>query len=146
MPTAARLFAAICLAALGYLTSEVIKSVMPESTAFGIFSMVNAVIGFACGWVIVGSRAGRGISAAISNGITGTVALVLLGLGVQAINEMVRLAMRRRFDGPMEAFAAIFEISIDFGAILFAPSVLILLVIGAIGTGLVSEFAARNYR
>ena len=67
-------------------------------------------------------------------------------LSNQLALALVRLAMRRRFDGPMEAFAAIFEISIDFGAILFAPSVLILLVIGAIGTGLVSEFAARNYR
>lgn len=146
MPTAARLFSAICLAVLGFLVSELIKGVMPERTAFGIFSLLNAGIGAVVGWVVVGSRAGRGLSAGISNGITGTVALVLVGLGVQAINEMVRLAMRNRFDGPVEAFAAIFEIAIEYAAILVDGGIIGLLIVGALITGVVSEFAAKNFR
>ena len=146
MPTAARLFAAICLAVLGYVVSEVIKSVMPESTVFGIFSYVNTVIGALCGWYIVGSRAGRGTAAGISNGFTGMVSMVMIGLAVQAINEMVRLANRHRYDGPMEAFASVFELAIEYGSIMVEVSVILTLVVGAVVTGLVTEFAARNYR
>ncbi|MFZ5963934.1 TrgA family protein [Thalassococcus sp. BH17M4-6] len=146
MPTAARLFAAICLAILGFVVSGMIKQVMPPSTNFGIFSYVNAFIGLVCGWVIVGSRAGRGTAAAISNGFTGMVAMVLIGLGVQAINEMTRLAMKHRFDGPVEAFAAIFELGIEYGSIMLTAPIVLTLFVGAIVTGLVTEFAARNYR
>ncbi|WP_146587826.1 TrgA family protein [Puniceibacterium confluentis] len=146
MPTAAKLFSAVCLAILGYLVSEAIKPLMPEGTGFGIFSYLNATIGFFCGWVIVGNRAGRGVSAAISNGLTGMFAMVCIGLFVQAVVQMVDMAMRHRFSGPVEAFAAVFEIAIEYGGIMMHSSVLILLLVGALVTGFVSEFAARNYR
>ncbi len=146
MPTAAKLFAAICLAALGYVVSESIKPLMPEGTGFGIFSLLNAGIGFLCGWLVVGKRAGRGVSAAISNGLTGTFALVCVALFVQACVKMVDMAMHRRFDGPVEAFAAIFEIAIGFGGVMATVPVLLQLLIGALITGIVSEYAARNYR
>jgi hypothetical protein len=146
MPTAARLFAAICLAILGFIVSEQIKGLMPEATAFGIFSMLNAGIGAICGWVIVGSRGGRGWSAGISNGFTGTVAMVIAGLGVQAINEMVALSMKHRYDGPVEAFVAVFEIGIKYGGIMLDTGVITTLLIGAIATGIITEIGARNYR
>jgi hypothetical protein len=38
----------------------------------------------------MGPRAGRGTTAAINNGLTGVFVLMLWGVGVQAINEMVR--------------------------------------------------------
>ncbi|KMK67541.1 TrgA family protein [Puniceibacterium sp. IMCC21224] len=146
MPTAAKLLSALCLAALGYYVSEMIKQVMPESTAFGVFSYVNAALGAICGWRIVGSRAGRGLSAGISNGLTGVVALVFWGIFVQACNEMVRLAMINRFDGPMEAFAAVFELGIKYGQIILTGPIIGTLVVGALIVGLVGEFAASRYR
>lgn len=146
MPTAAKLFSALCLAALGYIVSGLIVEVMPESTAFGYFFYVNAALGAIIGWRVVGSRAGRGMSAGISNGITGTAALVFVGLFVQACNEMVRLAMINRFDGPMEAFAAVFELGIKYGTIMATGPIIAALVMGAIATGLMAEFAASRYR
>lgn len=146
MPTAARLFAAICLAILGFVASEMVKDLMPPETAFGIFSYVNAGIGLICGWSIVGSRGGRGWSAAISNGFTGMVAMVMIGLGLQAIREMVALSMKHRYDGPVEAFVAVFEIAIKYGAVMLDVQLITTLLVGAIITGLVSEFGARNYR
>ncbi|WGW03172.1 TrgA family protein [Tropicibacter oceani] len=146
MPTAAKLVAALCLAALGYAISELIKTLEPASTDFGIFSIVNALLGLICGWVIIGGRAGRGQAAAVSNGITGTVALVFWGLFIQGGNEMLRLAMRNRFDGPVEALAAIFEIMIDFGQVLLNPMVIGGLICGALVTGYLSEIAAGRWR
>jgi hypothetical protein len=146
MPTAAKLFAAICLAALGYAASEIIKTLMPASTDFGMFSIVNTVLGFVCGWMIVGGRAGRGQSAAISNGFTGTVALVFWGLFIQACNEMTRRSFARKYDNPMEAIGAVFEIGIEYGQTMLDAKLILLLLAGGIVTGMVAEFAARRWR
>jgi hypothetical protein len=146
MPTAAKLVAALLLGALGLVASEVIKTILPASTDFGMFSLVNTAIGFVCGWIIVGNRAGRGFSAAISNGFTGMVALVFWGLFVQAANEMTRLAMRHRYDGPVEALADVFQIMVDYGAQMLNAQLLLLLLLGSIGVGLLSEIASRHWR
>lgn len=146
MPTAAKLIAAICLAALGFAVSELIKTQMPASTGFGRFSLVNAVIGFACGWIVVGGRAGRGFAAGISNGFTGVVALVFWGLFTQAANEMVIRSMKNRYDGVVEAFAAVFELCVRFGENLINLPVIVSLLIGAFLTGYLSEIAARHWR
>lgn len=146
MPTAAKLVAALCLAALGFGVSELIKTLMPASTAFGIFSIINAGLGLVIGWIVVGNRAGRGQAAAVGNGITGVVALVFWGLFVQAVNEMVEEAMKHQYDGPVEAFAATFEIMVDFGEVLLNPTVLLALICGALVTGFFSEIAAGRWR
>ena len=61
MPTAARLMAALCLAVVGLVVSEMVKPLMPESTDFGYFVQVNIVLGLGVGWFVMGRRAGRGI-------------------------------------------------------------------------------------
>lgn len=146
MPTAAKLVAALSLAALGYLASEMVKTLMTERTAFGSFSLLNAGLGFLCGWIVIGSRAGRGMAAAVSNGLTGVVALVFWALFIQSVAEMVRLSLARRYDSPVEAFAAIFEIMVAYGTVLLNGSLIVLLLVGALVCGLLAEIGARRWR
>lgn len=146
MPTAARLVAAVLLAALGWILSDLIRPLMPEGTAFGQFNYVNAFIGVCVGWIAVGSRAGRGIVPAINNGLTGVVLLFIWGLAVHSCYEMFRLAMRNRYDGPMEAITAIFLIASEFGLMIATAPVLITAVIGALVVGLLTELASRHWR
>jgi hypothetical protein len=146
MFTAARLIAALCMAALGYIGSQYVHRLLPDILNFGILDYVNAGLGFLCGWLIVGPRAGRGMSAAISHGITGTAALIFWGLFVQSLNEMVHLSLRHRYHGAMEAAAAVFEIMVDYGALLLDPGFILLAVVGAVVTGFLTEVAARNWR
>lgn len=146
MPTAAKLVAALLLAGLGYGVSEIIKTLMPPSTDFGAFSIVNAVIGLLCGWIVVGGRSGRGQSAAISNGFTGTIALVFWGLFVHSCNEMVSNAFARKYHSMFEATIAIFEIGIDYGQKMLDVKVVLILLTGGILTGMIAEFAARRWR
>jgi len=145
MPTASRLVAALCLAALGWFVSELVKALIEEDTNFGHFTLVNTCLGVLVGWIVVGSRAGRGYSSAVGNGITGVAALVFWALFVQAVNEMVRLSLRRRFDGVMEAINATFELFVEFAAYLADPSVLTALISGALITGILSEYADRRW-
>lgn len=146
MPTAARLVAAIALAALAYLISGMVMPLMPDSTDFGYFVPVNIFLGLACGWLVVGPRAGRGTTAAINNGLTGTFVLMLWGVGVQAINEMVRLAMRNRYDGAFEAIVAVFQIGAEYVVIIATVQIGVTLVIGAVICGLLTEYAGKRWK
>ena len=145
MPTAAKAIAAICLALLGYFASELVKTLLPEILYWGRFSEFNAGLGFLVGWVVVGRRAGRGTKDAIANGLTGVAALIFWSLFFNAANEMFQLSLKRRFDGPLEAFAAIFEIAIEYGETLVNPMMIVTFIIGALVTGYLSEFAARRW-
>lgn len=149
MPDGARLVGAITLAITAFLLCAPIMEVYEEvngTTNFGWFVEVNILLGILVGWISVGKRAGRGISAAITNGVTGVFLLVLWGLLVQAINEMSRLAMKNRYDGPFEAIAAIFEIGSGWGLLLLDNSILVIMVVGALVVGLLTEFAWRVWR
>ncbi|KAJ04679.1 TrgA family protein [Sulfitobacter mediterraneus] len=146
MPTAAKLTAAICLAAVGYILSLMVMPLMPESTDFGYFIQLNAVLGLFVGWLVMGRRAGRGTTAAINNGLTGVFVLMLWGVGVQAINEMIRLAMRNRYDGPFEAMVAVFQIGAEFAVIVITVPIVIVAVIASIISGLLVEFAHKHGR
>jgi len=145
MPTAARLVAAIFLAIVGWVASNTIRPLMPESTNFGYFNEVNLAIGFAVGWVVIGSRAGRGVSAAIGNGVTGAVALTFWGLFAQAGNEMLSRAMKLRYDGPTEAVVSIFEIGAEYFWIMATPQVLGTILIGGVVAAMAAEGAGRRW-
>lgn len=146
MPTAARLVGALCLCALAWILSQLIRPLMPEGTDFGAFDCVNAVIGLVVGWVVMGPRAGRGTVPAINNGVTGTAVLILWGLAAHSAYEMFRLAMRNRYDGVMEALTAIFLIASEFGLMIATLPVLGTAVVGAVIAGLLTEYAARTWR
>lgn len=146
MPDAARLVAALCLVLIAFIVTGQIIPLFDEGTDFGYFLWVNMGIGFLSGWIIMGKRAGRGITAAINNGVTGVVAMVFWGLFVQGVNEMVRLAMRNRYDGPFEAILAIFELSARYGMMMIQYNILITLLIGSVVAGLATEYAWRTWR
>jgi len=146
MPTAARLMAAICMAVVAFVISGMVKPLLPESTDFGYFVPVNIVLGLGVGWFVMGRRAGRGTTAAINNGLTGVFVLMLWGVGVQATNEMIRLAMRNRYDGAFEALVAVFQIGAEYAVIIATVSIGIVLVVSAVIAGLLTELAERKWR
>lgn len=145
-PTAARTTAAICLAILGWILSDQVRLLFPEGKAFGVFNQVNAGIGFLCGWFIVGTRAGQGYGHGVSHGLTGAASLVFWGLFIQAANEMTRLAMRHRYDGPLEAMAAVFEIGVEFGQMMLVQNILMTVFFGGIITGWLTEYVGRRFK
>lgn len=151
MPDASRLVAAVCLAVVAYFLSGIVMGIFEAHIEtpgynFGWFVQVNIVIGIFVGWVSMGPRAGRGVSNAVTNGITGVFLLVLLGLFVQSCNEMVKLAMKNRYDGAFEAIGAVFEIGAEWGLLLLTVPVGIILAAGAIISGLLTEYAWRTWR
>lgn len=146
MPTASRLVAAACLMVVAFLVSGMIMDNGEEGKAYGYFTHINLILGFLCGWIIMGKRAGKGWTAAVNNGLTGVVSLVFWGLFVQGTYEMFRLAMRHRYDGPFEALLAIFQIGVAYGEQLLAPEIIATLAFGALFSGILTEIAWRRWR
>ncbi|MEL6617792.1 MAG: TrgA family protein [Pseudomonadota bacterium] len=146
MPDAAKLVAALGLAILGFIVSGMIMPLFEEETNFGWFVWINVVLGALCGWMIIGRRAGRGITSAINVGLTGAAMMVFWGLFVQACNEMVRVAMKNRYDGPFEALIAVFEIGSEWALLMSTVPIWATLAIGGIVTGLLTEYAWRTWR
>jgi len=145
MPTAPKLIAALCFAGLGWVASDMIRPLFPEETNFGAFNYVNVVLGLLCGWIVTGPRVGSGWSDGISAGLTGVGALVFWGLFVQAFNEMLRLALDRKYDGPVEAILSVFQIGIEYGQMLINGPLIGTLIVGGIVIGLVAEWASHRW-
>lgn len=147
MPTAARLVAALSLAMLAFVVSGQVMPLLPEGKGVGPwFTPVNMAVAFLSGWIILGSRAGRGTVPGINNGLTGVVAMMFWELFVHSTDEMVRQAMRNRFDGPFEAIIAILYIGIDYGIMIATANIIITLVVGGVVAGLATEYAHRRWR
>ena len=108
--TASRIVAACLLGILAFVVSGQIKDAMPDTNEFGYLTEANMFVAALIGWLIMGRNVGGGISSAISNGLTSTAAAVFWALLLQASNEMLRLALLRRYDGPIEAVTAVFQI------------------------------------
>lgn len=144
MPTAAKLVAAICLAIVAVMASLEVMKAMPPTTAFGYFLPLNVVLALAVGWIWLGPNVGDGPSSGISYGLTSAAVLTFVALFLQAFNEMIRLAMRNRFDGPFEAFAAIFVEGLSFAQYFNMPIILVLVIGGAI-SGVIADWAGRRW-
>jgi hypothetical protein len=146
MPTAAKLIAALGLALVAFVVSGQVIPLMPEGFDFGWFTHVNVVLGLVCGWWIIGPRLGEGLVGAIMSGLTGMAVLVFWALFVQACNEMVRLAMDRRLNGPFDAIIETIQLMFDYGLLIAEWNILATLVIGGALTGLAAAAAARRWR
>lgn len=145
MPTAARLVAAVLLGALAWVASDIVRGLMPDHTRFGWFNWVNLALGILCGWVVIGNRVGLGYVASFATGLTGGVALFGWAVFIQSFNEMLRLALDRRYDGPMEAVVAIFQIGLDYVSYLGDIPLFGTLFFGSIIAGILAEFAHRRW-
>lgn len=139
MPTAARLAAALLMAALAFVASLLIMPLLPEGTDFGYFLHYNVVLGSMVGWVYLGGRAGHGFVPSLNNGLTGMALLVLAALLSQGAWEMFRLAQRLRYDGPFEAVAAVFTIALEYFFVIAVPGVWAVLIIGGGLAGVLTE-------
>ncbi|MFN3972509.1 MAG: TrgA family protein [Gemmobacter sp.] len=146
MPTAGRLFAAIAFIITGFLAAEAFKSVMPEGTPFGPFSLIVAAIGGLTGWIVMGPLAGRGYGASAGFGLRTSVTIVFWALLLFSIYQMIRLAMKMRYDGPMDAIIGVFALMFENGKLLLDPAVLMVLAVGGVLGGLLAEWAARRWR
>lgn len=140
MPTAGRLTAAVCFAALGLAFAFLSTPFFPEANAPWFWFPMSGALGLIVGWKVVGSRVGHGMAAGIGNGITGTVALMFWILFFTSFAEMIKKSMRHAYDDPVEAIVGVFEIMGEYAVQFADVSLGIFLAVSAVVLGFIVEF------
>jgi len=146
MPTGSKLMAALAFGFLAWFVSELTKPLLPDGTPVQVFSQVNAIIGIVCGWVVMGTRTGRGNRAAMGAGLTTAAAVTFWALFVHSAYQMLNASTRPgTYSGPVEAIVAIFEKALENGLLITKPLVIGTLIVGGMLCGLISEWASRRW-
>ncbi len=144
MPSAIRLAGLVIFGLMAWVVSEQIVATLPEGTYVGNFSKFNALIGAVLGWIFLNPRIAQRASGPIGAGITAAVAILIWGLMLHSIREMIKLALRKYYDGPVDAVVGVFQLMIDYGMQIATPTIIItILVFGIVGGLVCSEVAKR---
>ncbi|MFB9150234.1 TrgA family protein [Roseovarius ramblicola] len=145
MPTAGKLAAAIGLAVLGWIGSEMFRPLMDEGTDFGWFNYANAGIGAICGWRVTGRRLGYGYATGVSAGLTGMVALVFWAVFAQSLNEMLQRTLNGRITGVMNGLIEMFELATEYVMLLPDGPLIGVLLAGGFLVGALAEWVDRRW-
>ncbi len=146
MPTMSKLFAAILVAALGYVAADRVALHLPEEVPPGMLRPVMLVFGIFIGWRFLGRRVGDGYRSAMGLGLSAAVILVLVGLLWFSFFDMIKKAMRLYYGGnPFAALQDMFQIGLELSAHLVYPDVIAVLVLGGILAGVICEAVGRRW-
>lgn len=145
MPTAGKLVAAILFGVLAYYVTTLTVPLFPEGTQPRFLFVINIGAGVLMGWIVAGSRAGTGYSAALGYGITTGAVIAFWSLFGNSCLEMLERSLNNRYDGPVEAVVSIFELSIELGWLMATQSVVVVLLIGSIIAGLITDFIGQRF-
>lgn len=146
MPTAAKLFAAMVLAGVGALAAWLVLVHASDNLRAGFLPVLAAVVGIVGGWRVIGRQAGRGYTGAAAMGLQGVIYMVFWVLVLVSTAKMLTLAWSQRYKSPMEAVVDIFGQGIGYAQLMNVPSVIMVLILGGMMAGLVSEWAGRRWR
>ncbi len=150
MPTIPKLIAAVMVAFIAWIGSGLVKTevlAVYETYNFGWFVWLSVGVGLLCGWRVLGRHADGtvGLATAASVGVTAVAATVFWVLFLVSANEMLRLALARRFNGPVEAIQEIIPIAGEYGQFMMHTDIIVTLVVGGMIAGLLTNVAARHW-
>lgn len=146
MPTAAKLVSALLFGVIGYLAARAVIPAMPEGHSVGRLVPLSAGLGVVTGWLVMGGLVGRGLVAAAGQGLRTSVTLLFWVLVATAIVEMLRRALRKTYDDPMEAVVSVLELMLGNLLLAATPAVLGTLVLGGCVAGVLAELAHRRWK
>ncbi len=146
MPTAAKLIAAVALAAVMFMATLAYIPGLPEGTQTKWYTQIAALVGFICGWFLVGRAPDASIGEAMSAGVKGSAVACFWILMLVAGYVMLRRSMRMMYDGVFDAVLGVFDQFLEFGALIFVPEVLGWLFGGGAMVGLLARLAVRRWK
>ena len=146
MPTAGKLAAAFLFGAFAWYVSGLVLGLMEPGTEPPYYALVNAGIGALMGWIVAGSRARGPWMAAVSYGLTATLALIFWWLFLHSFYEMIVAAMRGLYGSdPTMAVVDVFRLMLDHAMLMNNSTVITTFVAGAVICGLLTEWVGRRF-
>lgn len=147
MPTGGKLIGAIVFAALAYFISDLIKPLLAdtEGTRVAWLSPVNALVGAAMGWTIMGKGAGKSYRQSFGYGVTTLAATVFWCLIVWSGYKMILRSMAMRYDGAVHALQGMAELFLSYARLAAADEVVIPALVGTLFVSWLTEFFAKRW-
>jgi hypothetical protein len=145
MPTAAKLASAFMFALLGLFAAELYIQGITTGERTTWLREGAAAISLICGWRVMGTLVGKGISDSIGAGIRTALTAVFFTLLAFSIYEMVVTSTKGNYDGPMEAMLAIFQIMLEKGRGLMTPEIVGTVLVGGALAGIAAEAVNRRW-
>jgi len=145
MPTGAKAVGAVGFMVVGWLLANAYVPHMPYEKPVGYLRELTGLIGIFTGWMVMGTSVGRGYLSAARSGWMTAIVLIFWALLAFSTWEMLLLAVKKHYEGPMEAFVAIFEIMLDRSLPLFSVDCILVFLIGGSIAGMLTEIAGRRW-
>jgi hypothetical protein len=145
MPTAARLAGAILFGLWGWYISGVATPFFMEGRPPRSFVPASVLTGILIGWIYIGRRLGQGYVQAVGHGLSGGFAFAFVSLFIMGLSLMMANAMRRRYDGPMEAVVDIFNLMVSESGRFYDVTLIASVFVGAVLCAWVAEYFAQKY-
>ncbi len=146
MPTAAKLIGALLFFGIGWVAALFVLDTFPEEMVATYFPLTIALLGFWQGWMVSGGNAGKGMNAAIGNGLRTSVQMAFFGLAIFALRTMFLRASNLRYDGAGEATVATLEIFLEYLIQSLTVPIWGTLIVGGMVAGAIVEAVSRVWR
>ncbi len=145
MPTAAKLVAGICFAIIGFLAALMFNATAETETGLGPSILTSAaIIGFLCGWVVLGRRPGLGGFESVASGIAAVIASLVFACILYGFSNFMSGLMHGAYASPMQALVSWLRVSVLLFVQTVTPSVWSILVLGGAIAGRLTGIA--NFR
>lgn len=145
MPTAGRLAGAIIFGLFGWYLGGVSTPYFPESSPPSFWLPVCALISLFLGWVVCGARAGRGYNPALGVGLTVGALMGFCFVFALAFHQMIKNALRIRYDGPMDAIVDVFNLMLEKGLMFYDWTLIGTLLIGSVICAWIVEYFGKRF-
>lgn len=145
MPTGARATGGLLFMVAGWLLANAYVPNMPYERTVGLFRELTGLIGFFCGWIVMGTSVGRSYQAAAGSGLKTMLVLSFWALLAFSTWEMLLISLTKRYDTPIEAVTDIFAIMLDRSMVLLSVDCLLVFFIAGSIAGMLTETAARRW-
>lgn len=147
MPTASKLAASLTFAVMAYFAAGVFATYLPEGMPMGKLREVSCLVAMCVAWLTIGSQKPQGhYGLAFGVGLRTAAVITFAVTLIFSIYLMVRLAMRMRYDGPVDAVLGVFELMLEQAQMMgHVDFLLTLFGLGGLA-GIVTEWTGRRWK
>ncbi|MBZ4021493.1 hypothetical protein CKO11_03330 [Rhodobacter sp. TJ_12] len=146
LPTTAKLFGGLGLAATGFFGAQLMAQNLPIGAAVNGLGGIAASFGLILGWRVIGMSPGKGLSKALERGLHATIYLVIwtvLFLGLMQV--LHRMAMGR-YDAPSEAMLDVLAQGMAMADAILRLDSIAVLFFGGMVSAILAEWAWKRWQ
>lgn len=146
LPTTAKLFGSLGLAATGFFNAELMLPYLPPGTQVDGLALVSTSFGLLLGWRVIGMNPGKGLGRALERGLRSGFYLIVASTLFLGMMQMLQQALRSRYDGPLSAVTDILTQGVLLGIDVLQLDVIAVLFCGGMLSAILAEWAWKRWQ